>query len=236
MARFAMLGRRPTAQSAFPSGFEAVGEALGSGQDPTEACTVAGRELAIDGISVEEALTALCTTWHQVRGTDPSYAALSALVVAWSDSTLTYLHHLSCEDPMTGLANLVHVRGRITELYLQSDAVRDTWAVVVVELPPPTMHAPDDCDGSERLVHSMRLVRAAQAVRTVFVHGETVGRAGTRRILAIVERGDRLADRVRLLHRLVDDSGPGVPVPRLWIEGLPGSERMAELLLDELAR
>ena len=170
------------------------------------------------------------------RGTDPSYAALSALVVAWSDSTLTYLHHLSCEDPMTGLANLVHVRGRITELYLQSDAVHDTWAVLVVELPPPTMPAPDDCDGSERLVHSMRLVRAAQAVRTVFVHGETVGRAGNRRILAIVERDDRLGDRVNLVHRLLDDSGADVWAPRAWIEGLPGNDRTAELLLDELAR
>lgn len=236
MARFAMLGRRSTAESTFPSGFEAVGEALGSGQDPAEACAVVGRALAVDGISVEEALADLRTTWHQVSGDDPSYAAVSALVVAWSDSTLTYLHHLSCEDPMTGLANLVHVRGRITELYLQTDEVHDTWAVVVIELPPPTMHDADDCTGSERLVHSMRLVRAAQAVRTVFVHGETVGRAGTRRILAIVERDDRLGDRVRLLHKLVDDSGPGVPVPRVWIEGLPGNERMAELLLDELAR
>lgn len=236
MARFALLGRGSTAHSSVPNGFEAVGEALGSGLDPDEACAVVGRELAIDGISVEEALADLRATWLRMQGTDPSYAALSALVVAWTDSTLNYLHHLSCEDPMTGLANLVHVRGRLTELYLQSDAVHDTWAVVVIELPPPTVHAADDCDRSERLVHTMRLVRAAQAVRTVFVHGETVGRAGTRRILAIVQRDERLGDRVRLLHKLVDDSGLGVPVPRLWIEGLPGNERTAELLLDELAR
>ncbi len=236
MARFAMLGGRRTARSALPSGFEAVGEVLASGQDPAEACAVAGRELAVDGISVEESLAALRATWLQVRGTDPPYAAMSALVVAWTDATLAYLHHLSCEDPMTGLANLVHVRGRISELYLQTDEVRDTWAAVVVELPAPPVHAADDCTGNERLVHSMRLVRAAQAVRTVFVHGETVGRAGNRRILAIVERDERLGDRVRLLHRLLDDSGPEVPAPRVWIEGLPANDHSAELLLDELAR
>ncbi|UUZ58309.1 hypothetical protein [Nocardioides sp. B-3] len=93
VARFAMLGRRPTARSAYPSGFEAVGEALASGHDPAEACAVAGRELAVDGISVAEALTDLRATWLRVRGTDPPYAALSALVVApgptprWPTST-----------------------------------------------------------------------------------------------------------------------------------------------------
>lgn len=236
MARFAMLGRRSTAESAFPSGFEAVAEALGAGLDPSAACAVVGRELAIDGISVEEALTDLRDTWRQVCGTDPLYAAMSALVGAWTDSTLAYLHHLSCEDPMTGLANLGHVRGRLSELYLQTDAVHDTWALVVVELPAPPVHAADNCDGTERLIHSMRLVRAAQAVRTVFVHGETVGRAGNRRILVIVERDDRLGDRITLLHKLLDDCGPEVPAPRVWIEGLPGNDYTAELLLDELAR
>lgn len=226
MARFAMLGRRPTAGPAFPSGFEAVAEALIAGRDPGDACAVVGRKLAIDGICVDEALTDLRDTWRRACGTDPSYAAVSALVVAWSDSTLAYLHHLSCEDPMTGLANLVHVRGRITELYLQTDAVPETWALVVIELP----------EGTERLVHTMRLVRAAQAVRTVFVRGETVGLAGNRRILAIVEREHRLGARIRLLHKLLDDPGRDVPAPRVWIEGLPGNDRTAELLLDELAR
>ena len=223
MAKFAMLGRRSTALSTFPSGFEAVGEALDSGQDPTEACAVAGRELAIDGISMDEALTDLRATWLLVRESDPPYGAMAALSVAWTDATLAYLHHLSCEDPMTGLANLVHVRGRIAELYLQTEQVHDTWAVIVVELPAPVVHVAHDCDGSERLVHSMRLVRAAQAVRTVFVHGETVGRAGTRRILAIVERDERLVDRVSLLHRLLDDAGPEVPAPRYGSRDCPAT-------------
>ncbi|UUZ58310.1 hypothetical protein [Nocardioides sp. B-3] len=128
------------------------------------------------------------------------------------------------------------MRGRISELYLQTDAVRDQWAAVVVELPAPAVHAADDCTVGERLVHSMRLVRAARAVRTVFVHGETIGRAGNRRIPAIVERDDRLGDRVGLLHRLLDDSGPEAPAPRVWVEGLPATDHAAELLLDELAR
>ena len=37
--------------------------------------------------------------------------------MAWSEATLGYLHQLSCEDPLTGLASLAHVRSRLSELY-----------------------------------------------------------------------------------------------------------------------
>ena len=80
--------------------------------------------------------------------------------------------------------------------------------MVVFELPVPPIPATDGSDGSHRLVHSMRLARAGQSVRTVFVRGETVGRVGTRRIVALVERNERLGDRVRLLRSLLEGLVP----------------------------
>lgn len=249
MGMFAKLGRRPaTTPSAGdaatervpPSRFEAVAEALARGDDPREVCSAVGRLLATDGTPLEEALDGLRDTWHLVCGSDPSYDAISALLSAWSDATLGYVNQLSCADPVTGLASLVHVRSRISELYLQSEAVHKAWAMVVCELPVPPVPAVDGSDGSHRLVHSMRLARAGQSVRTVFVRGETVGRVGNRRIVALVERNDRLGDRVRLLRGLLDGLVPlrsaHQPSPRVWIEGLPANEVTAALLLDELAR
>jgi hypothetical protein len=247
---FAKLGRRPAvlpgagdasaADRVPPSRFEAVAEALARRDDPRDVCSAVGRLLATDGMSIEEALHGLRDTWQLVCGTDPSYDAISALLSAWSDATLGYVNQLSCADPVTGLASLVHVRSRISELYLQSVEVHNAWAMVVCELPFPSVPAADGSDGSHRLVHSMRLARAGQSVRTVFVRGETVGRVGSRRIVALVERNDRLGDRVRLLRGLLDGLVPPQSQhqtpPRVWIEGLPANDLTAALLLDELAR
>jgi hypothetical protein len=247
---FAKLGRRSTAvpsavdaaatERVPPSRFEAVAEALAVGHDPRDVCAEVGRLLATDGASLEEALGGLRDTWRRVCGSDPSYDAISALLSAWSDATLGYVHQLSCADPMTGLASLVHIRSRISELYLQSDEVHNAWAMVVCELPVPPIPATDGSDGSHRLVHSMRLARAGQSVRTVFVRGETVGRVGSRRIVALVERNERLGDRVRLLRGLLDGLVPlqssHQSSPRVWIEGLPANDVTAALLLDDLAR
>lgn len=250
MGMFAKLGRRATAVSGAgegahaervpPSRFEAVAEALTAGDDPREVCSAVGRLLATDGMSLDEALGGLRDTWHRVCGSDPSYDAISALLSAWSDATLAYVHQLSCADPVTGLSSLVHVRSRISELYLQSDEVHKAWAMVVCELPVPPVPATDGSDGGHRLVHSMRLARAGRSVRTVFVRGETVGRVGSRRIVALVERNDRLGDRVRLLRGLLEglvplQSSPQT-APRVWIEGLPANDVTAALLLDDLAR
>ena len=108
--------------------------------------------------------------------------------------------------------------------------------MVMCELPVPSHPASDGSDGADRLVHAMRLARAGQSIRTVFVRGETIGRVGSRRIVALVERNDRLGERVRLLRGLLDGVVARQSSPRVWIEGLPTSDVTAALLLDELAR
>lgn len=224
----------PGERLGLPHRFEAVGEALASGSDPLGACAVAGEELARDGASLPESLESLRSTWLTVTGGDPSYDAVSALLTAWSETTLGYLHRLSCEDPLTGLASQAHLRSRISELYrAQKGAdLNARHALVVCEL--PGTGDPSDAPG-DHFTRAMRLARAGESARTVFARGETIARLGTSRVAVLVERDERLGRRVRVLRTLLSSIDPA-HAPRAWIEGLPGSDDVAAILLDELAR
>ncbi|MEZ5097236.1 MAG: hypothetical protein R2731_14720 [Nocardioides sp.] len=226
------------ARLGLPPRFEAVGEALASGSGSVEACAVVGAQMARDGASLDESLEALRATCQLAVGTDPSYDEVRALARGWSDATLTYLHQLACEDPMTGLASLAHVRSRLSELYrgeLRTPArVRDTHALVVAELVEPA-EGPVGESGQHVLRRAMRVSHLGEAARTVFAGSETIGRLGPDRIVVVVERDDRLGQRVALLRRMARTVHRGLPA-RVWIEGLPGTDSSAALLLDELAR
>ncbi|NYG60541.1 GGDEF domain-containing protein [Nocardioides daedukensis] len=207
-----------------PAHFEAVGEALASGSGSIEACEVAGSRLAQDGASLDDALEALNRTALAVTGSEPVFADVRALSMAWSESTLAYLHQLSCEDPMTGLASLAHIRSRLSELYRGAHSVDKTHALVVLDLP-------NDPVGGDSFTRAMRLVRLGEVARTVFAGSETIGRSGSQRVVVIAERDGRLGRRVALLRKLVSSEPT-----RLWIEGLPQTDEAAALLLDELCR
>jgi hypothetical protein len=211
-------------RSGLPPRFEAVAEVLASGSDSTGACEVAGRALARDGASLEDSLDGLRTAWQLVRGYDPSYVAVKALLGAWSDTTLSYLHQVSCEDPMTGLATLAHLRSRLSEIH--RDGPDHGQALVVCELPD---------DPGATLTRALLLTRLGDAARTVFPGREVIGRVGARRVVVVAARDGHIGARVRVLRSLtasVDGSRP----PRVWIEGLPATEAATATLLDELAR
>ena len=247
MGLFAQRARRPTVdpgtggplssgrQVGLPRRFEAVGEALVSGSDPSDACTVVGRDLALDGASLEETMGSLRQAWQAVRGCDPSYDATAALLVGWSEAALSYFHALSCEDPMTGLATRGHVRSRLADLYRQhgSADVAAGWVLVVCET-TDELTPSGALDPGHRLARSLRLSRVGEAARTVFAGGETVGRLAPHRVVVVASRTDRLGTRVRLLRSLV--AGLHDDPPRVWIEGLPATDLAASQLLDELAR
>ncbi len=193
-----------------------------------------------------------------VRGDEPDFTATQAISVAWSEATLGYLHQLSCEDPLTGLASLAHVRSRLAELYrgqLREDAaVRETHALVVVDAAQPRdAGGHRDGHGAEHrggradvLTLALRLSRLAETTRTVFPGTETLGRLGRARIVVVAGRDPRLGQRTALLRRMLAGTGPdtgsrtgsraGQAPVRVWIEGLPDSDRAAASLLDELAR
>jgi GGDEF domain-containing protein len=213
-----------------PHRYEALGEALTAGSDVLGACAVAGEDLARDGASMQEALEGMRDTWRQAADGDPSYDAVSTLVTAWSETTLGYLHQLSCDDPLTGLASQAHLRSRISELYRVADA--SGHALVVVAL--PLGDDPSD-EAGDHFTRAMRIARAGELARTVFPRDETIARLGVHRVGILCRRDERLGRRVRVLATLLEGSPEDGPV-RLWIEGLPGTDHFAGSLLDELAR
>jgi len=235
MGRFAMKSRGPGSdalgeltneqRAALPPRFEAVGEAQASGADAIEVCRHLGGVLAGDGVSLDEALDGLMITSTLVRGRDPDYDELVALSTAWSEATLGYLHRLSCDDPLTGLATQPHVRSRLSELYRarerSPERPLDSHALVVVEIRP----------GDEGLEQRMTLAQVGRTARTVFAGSETIGGIGLLRVVVIAERDEQLPQRVTLLRTMTEREQA-----RVWIEGLPGSDEAAGALLDELAR
>ena len=222
-------------RQALPRRFEAVGEALASGKDALAACAVVGRDVARDGASLGEALDGLRATFHLLGAGSPDFAPTQELAVAWSEATLEYLHQLSCEDPLTGLASLAHVRTRLAELYRDAEqtdvCVQASHALVVVELrflpAPPAELA---------FTRALRLVRVAEAIRAVFSGGETIGRVGTDKAVVVVPRSADLGTSVKVLREFLADLDTGAADTRLWIEGLPASPDSAGRLLDDLAR
>ena len=223
-------------RDALPMRFEAVGEALVARTDVIAACAVVGRNVARDGAALGEALSGLRSTYHLVLGTTPAFEAAEALSVAWSEATLEYLHDLSCEDPLTGLASLAHVRTRLDELYreaglIDGDVAR-SHALVIVEL---CFREPIDLPGHQ-FTRALRLVQVTEAMRSVYSGGQTLGRLGLDRAVAVVDRTVDLGTTVALLREYLADLDLGGADVRLWIEGLPRSPDSATRLLDDLAR
>lgn len=219
-----------------PMRFEAVGEVLVARGDVAAACSVVGRDVARDGAALGEALSGLRSTYSLVTGREPDFAATEALSVAWSEATLEYLHDLSCEDPMTGLTSLAHVRTRLAELYrdaeLTDTSLRDSHALVVVEI----VYRRQDGFADHHFTRALRMVQVAEATRSVYSGGQTIGRLGLNRAVALVERDADIGHSVSLLRDFIGDLDLGAADVRVWIEGLPSSADSASLLLDELAR
>ncbi|HET6153140.1 MAG TPA: hypothetical protein VFE15_09290 [Marmoricola sp.] len=218
-----------------PARFEAVGEALSAGSEAHAACAVVGRDLARDGVDLSEALHGLRSTFALVVGREPDFESTRALGIAWSDETLGYLHEVSCENPLTGLATLAHLRGRISEIQRGAESRGlggdSGHALVVVDVPQLASTEPD-----QRLGGALVMAQVASQVRLVFEGEESIGEASPSRLLVLVERNDALGNRVNTLRVLLGEATPDGSMIRLWIEGLPGNLAATSALLDELAR
>jgi hypothetical protein len=222
-------------RSALPAPYEAVGEALAGRRSATDACEVVGRVLGSQGISLEETLADLRTTYDLVLGTEPAFTDACAVALGWSEATLAYLHQLSCADPLTGLASMAHLRGRLTELYrggLRGPALRDRYALVVIEASAPRLVGLAD----EVFGLDLRMSRIGESSRSVFSGGETVCRIGPRRIVVLATRDESLGRRTSLLRSLLDLGQRDQGGVRIWTERLPMSSESVTPLLDELSR
>ncbi|MDX6299624.1 MAG: hypothetical protein QOF53_838 [Nocardioidaceae bacterium] len=222
-------------RAAVPRRFEAVAEALAGHTDVLAACSVVGGDVVGDGAALAEALEDLRSTYRLVRGTPPPVRAVEALAVAWSEATLQYLHDLSCEDPLTGLASLAHLRSRLEEIHRDAELsdvpVPASHALVLVEVRFPVR---TDLRGP--FTRALHLAQVAEAMRAVFCGGQTLGRLGPDRAVALVARDPDLAVSVGLLRDLLSDLDLDDAGLRVWVEGLPEDPDATGSLLDELAR
>lgn len=223
-------------RAALPPRFEAVGEALACGMGSVDICAAVGQSLAQDGVPLDEALDGLEATYRLVRATLPDHAATRALAGAWGEATLGYLHRLTCEDPVTGLASLAHLQSRLSELYrgeLRGGRPGASHALVVIDLPRP-VEGPVE-EATDLLAADLRVLGSAEVVRTVFDGDETIARVARDRVVVLGHRDAGLGRRVALARRMLGRLRGGPPV-RLRVEGLPPAAAGAATLLDELAR
>jgi len=218
-----------------PARFEAVGEALVADAPVHAACAVVGRELARDGVDLGEALDGLRSTFALALGREPDFGSTEALSVAWSDETLGYLHQVSCENPLTGLATLAHLRARLAEIQRGAESTDSTaterYALVVIDLPHEELGRNDGQFG-----RALMMARMADRARLVFSGEESIGEASPSRLLVLAPRSDDLGLRVVVLRDLISGSTSLGGAVRVWIEGLPSSHAAVAALLDELAR
>jgi hypothetical protein len=219
-----------------PPMFDAVGEALAGDWDAAAACEAVGRVLGQQGVSLEETLEGLRTTYGLVRDLEPSYGDARAVALGWSESTLGYLHQLSCADPLTGLASMAHLRGRLAELYRggtrEPARLRESHALVVVETVPWGRTS----SVAEVFGGDLMMSRIGESVGSVFCGSETICRIGPRRVVVLADRDEHLGRRLGLLRRLLTGGERQYGHVRIWVEGLPEADDTAALLLDELSR
>src|SRR4051794_13679762 len=222
-------------RSALPTSYEAVGEALSDGRSATDACGVVGRLLGSQGVSLEETLADLRTTYAVVLAKEPAFTDACAVALGWSEATLAYLHQLSCADPLTGLASMAHLRGRLTELYrgdARGPALRDRYALVVIEASAPRLTGLAD----EVFGVDLRMSRIGESARSVFSGGETICRIGPRRIVVLTARTESLGRRMSLMRSLLEVGERAHGGIRVWTESLPLAADQASSLLGELSR
>ncbi|MDQ3155472.1 MAG: hypothetical protein M3Q98_01925 [Actinomycetota bacterium] len=212
--------------------FAAIDDALDSGHaDIASVAHEVGASAANLGSPLQEAFDQLERAYARHDAT-PAYDVVKALAISWSEAALAHHHQSSCEDPLTALSTLSHLRSRLGDLYRAAErdgsTVGDSYALVIVELPFASSTNP--------LVGSLDMLEAAVAMRTVFSGDETISQVAPRRAAALVERSRTDRPALELLQILVRPHPLGVAEPRLWIVSLPRNAIGIGWLLTELAR
>lgn len=207
-------------------------EALESGHaDIASVAHEVGASAANLGSPLQEVLDQLERAYAS-KGAKPAYEVVRALTVAWSEAALVHHHEQSCEDPLTALSTLAHLRSRLGDLYRGAErsgyAVGDAYSLVVVELPR--------VESANMLSDSLAMLEMAEAMRTVYSGDETIAQVSPRRAVALVESERTDRSTLELLQILIRRQTNGNAEPRFWIESPPRSAAGIGWLLSELAR
>lgn len=209
---------------------EAVAEAASRGEEARAACSVTGRMMAREGVDLGEALDELRSATEQAAGREPTFEEVRALGMAWAEETTAYVHQLSCEDPLTGLASAAHLRARLSEVYrgarLNGVDPAASYAVAVVEVP---------VTATDPFNNALWMVRVVEVLRISFPGEESVAAVGPSRLAVLVPREEHLGIRLAGLRVDLEElAGPGEVA--VWLEGLPGGLEGAVRVLDDLLR
>jgi len=236
MVLFDLLQKKGQSRTAvtIPPGFEPLADALRYNGAVIAAAHEIGRLTAGDGASLDDVLTDVALTFQCVPGAgEPGFEVVRAVSTAWADASLRFLHAVSCEDPLTGLASMAHLRSKLLENYREQARCGETTAshaLVVVELDPTWVPA-------SHFDRVLRLVDIAECLRRVYDGEETIGRLTVSRAAAVVRRDERLGSSVTTLRNLLTSwHDEGGVATKVWIEGLPPTSESADVVLDELAR
>jgi hypothetical protein len=236
MVLFDLLQKKGQSRTAatIPPGFEPLADALRYNGAVIAAAHEIGRLTAGDGASLDDVLTDVALTFQCVPGAgEPGFEVVRAVSTAWADASLRFLHAVSCEDPLTGLASMAHLRSKLLENYREQARCGETTAshaLVVVELDPAWVPA-------SHFDRVLRLVDIAECMRRVYDGEETIGRLTVSRAAAVVRRDERLGSSVTTLRNLLTSwHDEGGVATKVWIEGLPPTSESADVVLDELAR
>src|SRR5690606_8495162 len=138
-------------------------------------------------------------------------------------------HGTGCEDALTSLASVPHLRSRLDDVRREAalHARPAERVLVVVETAG---------GGANGLEESLGALEVADALRTVFRGEEVLARTAPRRFVALTVRGRADATNLALLRLLLGRTSVGVPAPRLWVEELPEADADLTRVLGELAR
>jgi hypothetical protein len=210
--------------------------------DPDEALVRLGRARAVAGAGLDETLLDLAAL-HAVLGggggmVAPNVDALPARMLrltasGWADVLTEEACDRGAEDPLTGLATRGYLRTRLGELYRESTAPDERYALVLVGLDLTR------ATGWSRVV-AMTLL--SDVLRVVFGGGETLATVGPSLAVVLTRRDASLAQRISNLRVLAADrlavdphvrpTGPA----KVWSEHLPATHRDACALIAALAR
>lgn len=150
----------------------------------------------------------------------PHFAVTREAAVAWSEAALVHRADISCEDPLTSLASVPHLRARLAEVYRGADRddvrVMDHHVLVVIELPRTSR--------GHELELSLRALDVGDVLRSVFRGDETIAQLTSRRfaVLAGRERADVVT--MALLGIMLDRARDEHGQTRLWVEQLSATE------------
>ena len=134
------------------------------------------------------------------RAGEPGFEVVRAVSTAWADASLRFLHAVSCEDPLTGLASLAHLRSKMLENYREQTRRGETTPRTRWSSSSSTRLGP-----GLALRPGLRLVDVAECMRRCYDGDETIGRLTVSRAAAVVRRDDRLGSSVTALRGLLTD-------------------------------